>query len=122
MKTGKDRGLMNLDDLLSTLDARVQAFAVCKVGNSVALCQPEMDAPLIHYVLKGEGWISGNDHYDPLRAGSLAIIPKGMPHRLSVKRQGGRDVKGMETCIALSGGLIQMGEDTDVGLISTARR
>ena len=51
---------MILDKLLSNLSVEVEPFALCHIERGWRLRLPEPPVPLLHFVLKGEGAVSGS--------------------------------------------------------------
>lgn len=108
-----------LDDLLSTLDARVRALAICKVGDGVRLVQPAMEVPLLHFVMEGRGWIGVDANWKEIARGCLVIVPPNRTHVLATEPRGGRDVESLDLCIGLTDGMLEFGENEDVRLKTT---
>jgi AraC-like DNA-binding protein len=71
-----------VNDLLEALDIRVEALAVCQIGRTYSLrCEP-IDQVLVHFVLKGEGFLECEHGQFPLSTGTLIVVPKRLPKRL----------------------------------------
>lgn len=68
----------NLDDLLSLLDVRLDAFAMCEIDRSCGLACPPLEAIVVHFVLEGEGVIDCEHGRYPLAPGSVIIVPRGL--------------------------------------------
>lgn len=67
----------NLDGLFEVLDVRLEAFAICAIGRSYSLqCEPH-DEVLLHFVLRGEGFLECEHGSFRLRPGMITIIPRG---------------------------------------------
>jgi len=72
-----------LDRLLSNLSVEVQPFALCHVGPGWRLRLPKPPIPLLHFVLRGEGAISGTtDRPQPLSPSWFAVVPANGRHAL----------------------------------------
>jgi AraC-like DNA-binding protein len=65
-----------VDELLSLLDVRLDAFAMCEIDPSCGLACPPLDMIVVHFVIEGEGWIDCALGRFALRPGTVAIIPK----------------------------------------------
>lgn len=66
----------NVDELLSLLEVRLDAFAMCEIDASCGLACPPFDMVVVHFALEGEGTIDCAFGRYPLKAGTVAIIPK----------------------------------------------
>ena len=74
---------MVLDKLLSNLSVEVEPFALCHVSPGWRLRLPPPPAPLLHFVLQGEGAVSGStDSLLRLSPSWLVIVPPGVTHAL----------------------------------------
>lgn len=67
-----------VDELLSLLDVRLDAFAMCEIDRSFGLACPPLDMILVHFVVEGEGAIDCAFGRYPLKRGTVAIIPKNL--------------------------------------------
>lgn len=73
----------NVDQLLDLIDVRVDAFAVCEIGKQFSLrCEP-FDQVIVHFVLKGEGFLECEHGRFALAPGTVIIVPKRLRKRLS---------------------------------------
>lgn len=73
----------SFDRLLDTFGMQVSAFAVCEIGRNFSLqCVPH-DEIVIHFVLKGEGFLECNSGRFALGTGTVTIVPSGTRKRLS---------------------------------------
>ena len=73
-----------LDELLTTLDVRLHAFALCRIGDGFRLVFDSMEAVVVHYVLRGEGLLH-QEGYDSVAfgPGQLLIVAPGRSQSLS---------------------------------------
>lgn len=72
-----------LDHLLDLVDVRVDAFAVCEIGRNYSLkCDPH-EAVLVHFVLKGNGFLVCEHGEYELAEGSIVLVPRMLPKSLS---------------------------------------
>ena len=70
------------ENLLSLLKVKVDAFAVCEIGQGFALNVPPIEGIVVHFVLTGSGAVEWEGGRVPLEPGSIAIIPRGLTKRL----------------------------------------
>ncbi len=73
----------SVENLLELLRVRLDAFAVCEIGDGCALDVAPLDRTVVHYVLQGEGAIESEHGTVPIRSGMVAIIPKRLPKRIN---------------------------------------
>ena len=74
---------MVLSKLLSNLAVKVQPFALCEVNKGWRLRLPGPSGTMLHFVLKGEGFMHGpNGETHTLKPFSLSVVPSGMMHSL----------------------------------------
>lgn len=107
-----------LDRLLTTLDVRFQAFAVCEVRPGWRLVFDPMDAVVIHYVLAGAGALQTDGGVAiPFGTHSIMIVPPGK--RQSLSRPSGplRDALAGENCSPAADGLVKFDAGTGEGEI-----
>jgi len=72
-----------LDKLLSNLSVEVQPFAICHINRGWRLRLPSPPIPLLHFVLSGDGAVSGaTDRPRQLARSSFAVVPAGGRHAL----------------------------------------
>lgn len=94
---------MLLERLLENLALEVEAFAMCRVAPGWRLRLPALERATFHFVLRGTGEVSGGTPRGrELAAGSLAVVPPGLIHRLQCGKapyaeeglKGGKEVEG----------------------------
>jgi len=72
-----------LDKLLANLSVEVRPFAICHVSDKWRLRLPAPPVPLLHFVLEGEGAISGARGAPvPVGPSSFVVVPVGVRHAL----------------------------------------
>jgi len=75
--------IATIDKLLTSLDVRLHAFAVCEIKAGWRLAFDPMDAITIHYVLAGSGTVrvpgASENAYAPC---TLIVVPAGVPQSL----------------------------------------
>lgn len=64
------------DELMSLLDVRLEAFAMCEIDTSCGLSCPPLDMIVVHFVIEGEGTIDCALGRYRLKPGTVVIIPK----------------------------------------------
>lgn len=68
--------------LLDLIDVRVDAFAVCEIGRNYSLkCDPH-DSVVVHFVLRGNGFLVCEQGEYELAAGSIVLVPRMLPKSL----------------------------------------
>jgi AraC-like DNA-binding protein len=71
-----------LDQFLDAVDLRVDAFGICEIGRQFSLrCEP-FDSVVVHFVLRGEGFLECEYGRFPLAQGTVAVIPKALRKNL----------------------------------------
>lgn len=103
-----------LDDLLTGLEVRVDAFALCRVARGRALGLHAMPSPIIHYALHGPGvlQVEGGPAI-PFAQHSFILLPPGRAHRLEAPDSGGvgcvvDGVEELDRLPALADGLLEL--------------
>lgn len=113
-----------LDDLLTGLDARVDAFALCRVARGRALALPATPFPLIHYVLRGPGILRFEGGAPvPFAQHDFVLLPPGRAHRIEAP-DGCADsvveVRALDRLPVLAGGMLEMAtSETAAGAVTT---
>lgn len=82
-----------LDQLLTTLDVRVEAFAICQACPGWRLSFGPDATASVHYVLSGSGWIHVPDAA-PIKVAkeTLIVLPKGLPYLFDNAGPEGREL------------------------------
>ncbi len=65
-----------IDDFLDLVDVHVDAFAICEIGRNHALKVDPVDHVLIHFALKGEGFLDCDSVRSRLCRGTVVLVPK----------------------------------------------
>jgi AraC-like DNA-binding protein len=73
---------ISIDALLDRLDVRMDAFALCEIGDNCGLRVAPLDKIVVHYVLQGSGSIQCEFGTFPIQTGMVAVIPKKLPKRI----------------------------------------
>lgn len=109
-----------LDRLLTTLDVRFEAFAVCEVRPGWRLVFDPMDAVVIHYVLAGSGALQTDGGVAiPFGTHSIIIVPPGKQQSLARPSGPLRDAAAAENCSPAADGLVKFDAGTGDGEILT---
>jgi AraC family transcriptional activator of mtrCDE len=96
-----------LDRLVTTLDVRLHAFAVCEIEAGARLKFDAMDVVVVHYVLSGDGVLTAKDSSPvPFKAGAILIVPPNVAQSLTGGAAATHDVNAAENCTLLEDGLL----------------
>ena len=72
-----------LERFLANLSVEVEPFAVCQLDQGWRLSLPAPPCAMLHFVVKGDGWLSCSDGtHVPIGADWAIVIPKGTAHSL----------------------------------------
>jgi AraC-like DNA-binding protein len=72
-----------LERFLANLSVEVEPFAVCQLDQGWRLSLPAPPCAMLHFVVKGDGWLSCKDGtHVPICADWAIVIPKGTAHSL----------------------------------------
>lgn len=71
-----------IDRFLEAVEIRVEAFGVCEIGREHSLrCEP-FESVIVHFVLKGEGFLESHHGRSPIKAGTAVVVPKMLAKNL----------------------------------------
>ena len=70
------------EQMLDLLDVRLEAFAMCEIGEGWRLACPPMDRIVVHFVLQGEGILHCEHGTVPLRPGTVVVVPRNLAKNL----------------------------------------
>jgi AraC-like DNA-binding protein len=110
-----------LEELLTTLDVRLHAFAVCEVQRGWRLEFEAMDAAVVHYVLAGGG-VLHQQEAAPVGFGPHSILVVAPGRRQSLLGTGEPAVTAVaagESCLLLADGLIKFDAHDHAGDLVT---
>ena len=97
-----------LDQLLVTLEVRLEAFALLEVQRGYRLVSDGFDQVIVHYVLSGTGWLeSGDGELTRCSEGSVIVVPSGVPQAFRVGQEDVVDVDAGAHCAMVKEGLIR---------------
>ena len=72
-----------IDQFLEAVEIRVEAFGVCEIGREYSLkCEP-FESVIVHFVLRGEGFLDSRHGRFPLKPGTAVVVPKQLAKSLS---------------------------------------
>ena len=71
-----------LEQMLDLLDVRLDAFALCEIGEGWRLACAPMDRIVVHFVLQGEGTLRCERGALPLRPGTMVVVPRNLAKSL----------------------------------------
>ena len=96
-----------LDDLLTTLDVRLNAFALCDIQSGYRLAFEAMDAVVVHYVLAGRGSVHQQDA-PPVEFGphSMLVVAPRKAQSLAAEPVA-HTVQAETSCRLLADGLVK---------------
>ncbi len=102
-------GELPLDRLLQTLDVRLSAFALLRVGSGYRLDFQGSSAPIIHYVLTGHGQMEFHSGSTiRIETGDVIVLPPGCRKMLSSEAGASVDVRPSDNCEMVSDGLLRI--------------
>lgn len=109
-----------LEKLLTTLDVRLHAFAVCEIDEGARLVFEPMEVVVVHHVLAGRGVLEiPGAPPAPFAPGYILIVPPGRGQSLAAGAPV-RDVPAGENCRMLDDGLIRFdGAEGEAGAVRT---
>ena len=72
-----------LERYLTNLSVEVEPFAVCQIDRGWRLSLPGPPCAMLHFVVRGEGWLSCKDGtHTAIGKNWVIVIPKGSAHSL----------------------------------------
>lgn len=102
-------GDLPLDRLLQTLDVRLSAFSLLRVGSGYRLNLEGSSAPIIHYVLSGCGYMEfGANSTVQIEPGDVVIVPPGCRKAVRSDQEPSIDTLPGNHCEMISDGLLQV--------------
>ena len=96
-----------LEQLLSTLDIAIEAFAVCELRPGFRLVLKPVNAIEFHYVFKGTVFMTVAGA-DPIVCGpgSLIVVPPGVHQSIAADAQPSQEVVAERYCLTIGEGLV----------------
>ena len=97
-----------LDQLLVSLDVRLEAFALLDVRRGYRLVFDDLDQVIVHFVLSGTGWLeTPGRELTPCPEGSVIILPARMRQAFRVDREEAIDVDAGAHCLMVKDGIVR---------------
>ena len=87
-----------LDNLLTTLEVRLKAFAVCEIGADWRLNVDPVETVLCHFVVRGHGFLDVCGRHIPIAAGAIIIVPPGTSKSISGADPVAHEVSAADSC------------------------
>jgi AraC-like DNA-binding protein len=83
-----------LERYLSNLSVKVEPFAVCLLDRGWRLTLPGPPCAMLHFVVRGEGWLSCPDGtHMPIGKNWVIVIPTGTAHSLETQEKFDHELK-----------------------------
>jgi AraC-like DNA-binding protein len=95
-----------LERLLSTLDVRLEAFAICEIEAGWRLTSSPMEGDVLHYVLKGEGVLEAHGERIPIGADTIVVAPARAEKSIAGPGAVLHEASASENCVLLSEGVV----------------
>lgn len=107
-----------IDDLLRTLQVRLDAFAGCEIGRHWRLNVPPTNSVLCHFVLRGEGFLEAAGHRTAISPGTVIVVPPGTPKSISGSGEIRHEAEAQNSCVLHSRDLLAFcARDGDADLL-----
>jgi AraC family transcriptional regulator, activator of mtrCDE len=94
------------DVLLRTMEVQLSAFAVCEIGRGWRLACAPVDSTLIHFVLKGQGYIEHGTRRIPIEPRTIVLVPPGCPKSIAGPGDIVRETAADDACRPWSEGMV----------------
>ena len=95
-----------LDDLITALEVRLQAFAVCEIGADWRLRVNPLETVICHFVVRGHGYVEFANGRIPVRPGTIIIVPPGTPKSITGPDKVTQEITASESCDSYANGLL----------------
>jgi len=95
-----------LENLLSSVEVRLNAFAVCEIGADWRLKVAPAESIICHFVAQGHGYLEFAERRVPIEAGSVVIVPPGTLKSISGPAPVAHEVEAADSCFSHSDGLL----------------
>lgn len=96
-----------LERLLTTLDVRLDAMAVCEIGPTWRLRVDAIDKVICHFIVRGHGFLEYDDRRIPLNAGTIVIVPPGFAKSISGDGIITQEIAAPDSCEDYEDGLLR---------------
>jgi AraC-like DNA-binding protein len=92
--------------LLSALDVRVSAFAICLIENGWRLKVSPLPTLVCHFVVRGKGVLEVGGEHTPIEAGAVIVVPEGTRKCITGPGKAMREVRAEDSCAPHSEGIV----------------
>lgn len=96
----------SLEDLIAMADAKLNAFAVCEIGEDWRLTVSGLDSAICHFIASGRGYLEFGNRRIPIERGSIILVPPHTPKSISGPASVTREVSATESCSGQGNGLL----------------
>lgn len=108
-----------IDRLLCLLDVHMHALALCEVSRGMRLKLPAMEDVLVHYVLEGQGVLTGEDGVTvAFGPGTLIFVPPGWGHEIAEHENEPELVVWKDIAVPLGDGMMSFGAGAEPRIVS----
>jgi AraC-like DNA-binding protein len=102
-----------LEDLLSSVEVRLSAFAVCEIAADARLQVGPLESLICHFVARGHGFLEYAGKRVPIEAGSIIMVPPHTAKSISGPHPVTRDFEAVDSCYSHGDGLLKFGASAE---------
>lgn len=102
-----------LERLLTTLDVRLDAMAVCELGSDWRLKVDPVDTVICHFIVRGHGFLEYENRRIPLSAGTIVIVPPGFAKSICGDGTVTQEISAPDSCGDYEDGLLRFRARSD---------
>jgi AraC family transcriptional regulator, activator of mtrCDE len=95
-----------LEDLLTNVEVKLGAFAVCEIGADWRLRVGPMQSMICHFVARGHGFLEFGGKRVPIGRGAIVIVPPETPKSICGPAPVTREVSATDSCSEHSEGML----------------
>ena len=96
-----------LERLVTTLDVRLNAIAVCEIGESWRLNVEALETVICHFAIRGRGFLEFRGRRIPIAAGTIVIVPPGTAKSISGDGVVIHEISAPDSCDFYQDGLLR---------------
>lgn len=96
----------SLDELLTTLEVQLKAFAMCEIGSDWRLHVDPFESVICHFVVRGHGYFEFGSRRIPIAEGTIIIVPPGTEKSVSGPEPVRHEVSAVDSCDSYRDGLL----------------